>query len=298
MQQSNALRKLEEILTESVNNGNRKDSTGNVLLKAMNRSKPQDIVDFYELLNKAEEETRSAKTKDDIDKYLKVIEGLQEFFIINHIWATLWEHTAVNLESKNVLLILDSLANSFSVRNPTLFLEQDFLEQLNKQFQELLNETLESNLSKQLKTFLIKRIEDILKAIYRYYIDGTEGIEKATKSFVSDLVLLEHKFNSEDKNNCVFKRTKAFVLGMLIYLIPGPYDIIGAVPDIYEFWIPKIEELTAGTKIIEQLINQDLTVQECLEKGSNIFDKQQQKSITGRNQKALSPASDDKSLIV
>ena len=290
MQQSNALRKLEEILTEAVNNGNKKDPSGNILLKVMNLSQPQEIVDFYELLNKAEEETRSAKTKDTIDKYLKVIEEMQAFFVLNHLWGSPWQLVADYLESKNVLVILDALADSFSARNPTLFLEQSFLEQLDEQFQELLSVILNSDLSRELKKFLIKRVEDILKAIRNYYINGTEGVEKATKSFVSDLVLSEDKFRSEDKNNSVYKRAKAAVLGMLVCLNPGPYDIIGAVPNIYEFWIPKIEELTICTNEIERLINEDLTIQECLQKASNVFDKQQQKSITGKDQKILPPS--------
>lgn len=69
MQQSNALRRLEEMLAEAVTSGDRNQPSGPILLKAMKLSaQPQNIVDFYELLNKAEEEARSIrKSQTSID---------------------------------------------------------------------------------------------------------------------------------------------------------------------------------------------------------------------------------------
>jgi hypothetical protein len=57
MQQSSALRRLEEILTSAVTNGKTDQASGPILLNAMGLGpQPHNIVDFYELLNKAEGE--------------------------------------------------------------------------------------------------------------------------------------------------------------------------------------------------------------------------------------------------
>ena len=161
------------------------------------------------------------------------------------------------------------------------------------EFGDLLNKISESDLSRELKQLLVQRIEDILKAIRRYRIDGTEGLEKAAKSLVSDLVMAEHSFNDKDKSNPVYRSIKGVVLSLLIYIAPSPYDIISAVPDIDSYWVPKFEELVAGRVKVEQIVCETSTIQEAFEKASNTFDKQQQKSIVGKDIKALSASKGD-----
>jgi hypothetical protein len=292
MHQSSALRKLEKTLDSAITNGNTNKPSGPILLEAMKLSQEsQNLVYFYELLVKAKDEVRSIKNNPKINTYLKTLEQLHNIFIVNHVWNTSWNTFADYINQTNVIIVLDSLAHFFYNQNPKIFLEQDFLDKLNDEFKELLDKITESELSKDLKQFLRKRIEDILKAISKYEIDGTEGLEKATKSFVSDLVMSEHSFKDEDKGNPVFKRVKALLFSSLIYITPSPYDIIGAVPDIYEFWTPKFEELAAYSKKIEHIISETSTIQEAFEKATNIFDREAQKSITGsKPQKAL-PAS-------
>ncbi|MBD2028119.1 hypothetical protein, partial [Leptolyngbya sp. FACHB-711] len=170
-----------------------------------------------------------------------------------------------------------------------IFLQQDFLEKLNGEFRGLLEEILESSLCRELKNLLVDRIEDILKAIRRYHIEGTKGLEKVTKALVCDLVMTEPSL--KDKNNPTFKHVTAWVLNLLVYITPSPYDIIGAVPDIHDFWKPTFEELVANREKVEQIICEAPTIQEALKKTSTTFARQPQKSITsGKELKAL-PAS-------
>lgn len=294
MQQSNALRKLEEILTEAVADGDRSRAAGPILLKAMKLSEQvtaKDLVDFYELLNKAEEEAKSIRNKPRINRYLQTLDELHEIFIVNSVWNEAWKTFAIHIERGGVLNTLDALADFFYFQSPTRLLEQDFLEKLNDEFKELLDKVVESNLTKELKRFLIERIEDIQKAIRRYHIDGTEGLEKSAKSLVSDLVMAEHSLEDEDRNNSAYKQVKAWVLTFLIYITPSPYDIIGAVPDIHDFWKPKFEELAAGCKKVEQIIDERSTIQEAFEKAVNIFDRYYQKSIAGKKEIKALPAS-------
>jgi hypothetical protein len=89
---------------------------------------------------------------------------------------------------------------------------------------------------------------------------------------------------------------KAWGLSLLLYITPTPYDIIGAVSDIDGYWRPKFEELSAGYKKIEGIINDGptLLIQEVVKKSSPIFDKQPQKSLSaGKGIKSLPPSKDE-----
>lgn len=291
MQQSNALRRLEEILTEALTHGDKNTPTGPILLRAMKLEEhPHKIMDFYELLNKAGEETRSIRNKPKIDRYIRTIDELHQLFVVYHIWKEAWITFASHIENKDVLNTLDSLADFLHLQNPKIFLEQEFLKDLNNEFSTLLNAVLESDLPRELKRLLTERVEEILKVIRKYHIYGTEGLENATKALVSDLVIGENSLQEQDKENPAYRRLKAWTLSILIYITPSPYDIIGAVPDIHDFWIPKFEKLAKGCKKAEQILYETPMIQEAVEKVTHIFSRNPQKSIAGRTFKAL-PAS-------
>ena len=80
---------------------------------------------------------------------------------------------------------------------------------------------------------MTKQIENILYAIRRYSIDGTEGLEKAIKSFFSDLAIVESHLDNKDKKNPIYKNCQSWVSTLLISLLyPSAYDIIGVYPTI------------------------------------------------------------------
>ncbi|NJL23120.1 MAG: hypothetical protein HC895_23520 [Leptolyngbyaceae cyanobacterium SM1_3_5] len=252
---------------------------------------PENIVDFYELLNKAEEEARSIRNKPNLNRYLRTIKELKQIFVLSPVWSAKWNTFAVHIESKDVLNTLDSLADFYYMQNPTVFLEKDFLEELNGEFESLRDEIQDSTLSRELKRFLIERIEDIQRAIRKYHIDGTEGLEKAAKSLVSDLVMTENTLQDKDRENPVYRHLKAWTFSLLMYIAPSPYDIIGAVPDIHDYWVPKFEELATGQQGIERIVCETPTIQETFEKASKTFDRQFQRSITGGRELKALPAS-------
>jgi hypothetical protein len=295
MQQSSALRRLEEILTSAVTNGDTGQASGPILLKAMGlEPQPHNIVDFYELLNKAEEEARRVRTRPNIDRYLQAIEKFHELFIVQHTWSVGWNTFSNYIENKNILSILDSLAEFFYSENPVIFLEKDFLGELNSEFTLLLEKILQSDLSRELRRFLTAHIENIIKSIRRYQIDGTEGLKKAAQSLVSDLVMTEHSLKDVDKKNPIYTNIRSWGLSLLLFITPNFYDIIGAVPDIHDFWVPKFEELSTGHAKIEKLICDAPTIQEIVEEASDVFNRQPQKRLAGvKEVKALSASKED-----
>ncbi len=295
MKQSNTLRRLYTLLKEAVTNGGMQENSGNVLLKAMKvDDQPHKLVDFYELLNKAGEDARKLKNIEDIDSYILVIEELQNLFITTPIWGSQWSTFANHIKNRNILIALSAIANYLHSQNPEKLLELDFLQELSAKFEFFLDEVFQSDLSKELKIYLINRIEDILKAIRRYAIDGTEGLEKSAKSFVNDLAIIEHNLKDEDKKKTLYQQVKAWGLSLVLFLTPTPYDIIGAVPDIYEFWVPKFEELAAGSEKIERIICEGENIQAVFEKASDIFSREPRKSISGgKDLKALPASKED-----
>ena len=103
----------------------------------------------------------------------------------------------------------------------------------------------------------------------------------------------EHILSNEDKKQPIYRRLVAWVLGFVVYISspPSPYDIIGAVPDIQDFWIPKFEELAKGCIEIENTINAIPDVQETFKEASKVFVRESQKLIEGSEEpKALPPS--------
>ena len=194
------------------------------------------------------------------------------------------------MPDKGIIDLLNSLAENYKNQNPTIFLESDFLDGLKDQFNSLLDEIINSNLSSNLKKFLTKQIEDILYAIRRYSIDGTEGLEKATKSFVSDLVMGEKYIDKKDKKNPIVSRCLAGVSSLLVILRPSPYDIIGVVPAIDDYYLPKIEEFIQNWQEVEASSDEASTFTEIIERSCQLSNKQPQKSLSGKEQKSLPSA--------
>jgi len=258
-----------------------------ILLKYINALDDSSrIIDFFALLCKAREEI--GRMKDKESSY-SVIEKLNDYFIKNSDKTT-WNDFAKFIDDGNYIILLKSLADHYHTQNPTIFLEPDFLDELKNQFNSLLDEIIDSNLSNNLKRFLTKQIENILYAIRRYSIDGTEGLEKAVKLFFSDLAIVESHLDNKDKKNPIYKNCQTWVSTLLISLFtPSAYDVIGVFPTINDYYIPKIEELVKYTKEISGNIG-EISIQEVLEKSLNSFNKQPQKSLPGKEQKSLPSA--------
>jgi hypothetical protein len=292
MQQSNSLRILEEILSTAIENGDVSKASGKILLDAMSfNNQPKNLISFYELLNKSLEDAKSIEKKN-INRYINVIEALCDFFIVQHLWGVAWGIFANHINSKSVLNTLDALAEYFHSQNHEVLIEEDFLKELNDTFTDLLDEITESLLSEELKYFLTNQIEYITRAIRRYKIDGTKGLEKAIKSFIGDLVMVENNLNVNDKNNKAYKNTKAWAITLAIFLTPNLYDIIGSIPSLNDFWIPKFAHLITCQKEVNQIICESPNIQDTFEKASTIRDKQSQRNISASKELKSLPASE------
>jgi hypothetical protein len=270
--QANTLRRLSTILKEAIKNGNKGESIGTVLLKAMDlERRPGNLVEFFEILNKAEYDARRIKKIEDIDIYIKALEDLKDLFIATPVWSLNWGEMASKINNANLVIPVISLASYFDIENPTKILDEEFLKELNDKFQSFINEVDNSEFSGDFRIFITNKIEDILIAVNRYKIDGTEGLEKAAKLFVYDLVVREFNLKEEDKKNALFQKIKAAGMALVLYIVPKPYGTISVVPDINQYWVPQIQKFLEGSEQIEKIIYDEPNMSEVFKKISNIF---------------------------
>ena len=71
--QANALRKLDNILNEAINNGDQQQPAGPILLRAMELEETaHNLTNFYAVLTKAKNEAQRIRNKPKLDRYLKM----------------------------------------------------------------------------------------------------------------------------------------------------------------------------------------------------------------------------------
>ena len=290
--QGSALRKLDGILEKALQAQDPKQPAGPILLEAMGlEPKAHNLMKFYTLMNMAKEEAESIKLPK-LDRYLKVIQNLHHIFNANHAWGQQWGTFAGHINNGNVLATIDSLANSYHSQNPTFFIETEFLEKITEDLHSLSEEIIQSDLSPELKNFLTNKLAELVKAIRGYRIYGSAELEKATKASISDLIINEIQLEDTDKKNETYKKFQARLLALYMWLVPSPYDIIGAAPDIHDFWKPRIENMAEGFEKIEGIVIETETIQEAIEKTRNALSNNSPKMMEGKDQKALPPSSE------
>lgn len=290
MNQSNALRQLEIILDGAVQNGKPSDVAGLVILKEMGLpSQAINLINFYEILAKAYLEAKSIRTIGKLPRYLIVLEELQNFIVENHIWSAQWASYNNYIKVSNCLITIDSLANELYRLNPLVALDENFLQQLHDEFDLLLKQISESDLSPEIKQTLLIKVEAILKAISHYKVEGTEGIQQAGKLALFDLATEENEITKEEKKHPLFKKFKSSAITLCGFFL----TTIGVVPDIDKYWIPKIQEYQDTREKIEQMLDEESSIETIYERALPIFKGKKMKAITGKEQPALPPSRED-----
>lgn len=288
MNQSSALRQLEIIIEEAMTS-NENNQTGLILMRAMQlQEKPCNLVSFFAILHKAKEEAKRLKYPK-VDRDIAALEDLQKIFSENHAWGHPWSVFSGYINVSNILSILNNLANSYHSQTKNLFLEKEFLEELDNDFSCLLQEILDSELPKTLKNEIKIKIEDILSCIHNYSINGTEGIEKAVQSLLVR-VEIGDKNSNEVIYDPILKKLKITAIGLLLFLKPSFWDVAGLLPDVDSFWTPKFHELVEFRQKIEPQIDEDTTIKNICEKLSQA---KETKLLTGTSPNSLLPSKED-----
>jgi hypothetical protein len=288
MNQSSALRQLEIILEEAMTSAQDKQ-TGLILMQAMQlQEKPCNLVSFFTLLHKAKEEAKRLKYPK-VDRDIAALEDLQEIFSEKHAWGHPWQVFSGHIKVSNILSILNNLANTYHNQTKNLFLEKEFLKELDDDFSCLLQEILDSALPKILKNEIKIKIEDILSCIHDYSINGTEGIEKAVQSLLVQVEIGDKNHNAVIYDP-ILKKIKVAAIGLLLFLKPSFWDVAGLLPDVDSFWVPKFHELVEFRQKFESQIDEDSSIKAICEKISR---SKETKLLTGNSPKSLAPSKED-----
>jgi hypothetical protein len=285
MKQSNPIRKLEAILSEAIESADKNSAAASILLQKMKLELlPENIIYFYGLLNKAKEEAQIIRNRGNIDRDINAINQLNTIFTTNVIWSTPWINFEVQIRDKNILSILNALANYSHDQNPRFLLEEDILVKIETEFQSLLNELGSASLSHDLKKIIINNIENIITAIKTYNLSGTEGLEKAAKSLLSDLLMVENNIKDEDKINPVYNLARAWGLSIVLWITPPPYS---------EVWKPTFEKLNTDVQQVRQMLSEAPTnIQEAFQKASHGSSEPQKRLPGETDRKSLPPSKD------
>jgi hypothetical protein len=258
--QHNNLRALYVILNNAVKEGKPEENAGYVLLDTMKlERKYHNFIFFYELFGRAKDDAVSLITikdgiyEEEYNEQINAINDLQDFFISNNPFSQNWATFLGEIKRGRYLAILSPLARDYHERNPKVFLDQDFLNKLSANFTDLSKEIFESELSSEFKKYLIDKVEDVIRSIRRYAIDGTDGLEKTVKSLVCDLTLGEYSLANKDKESSIYNKFRAITLSLFFAFVPTPWDLIGFIPDYQQFWKPTFEQLIEGQKEIEEI---------------------------------------------
>jgi hypothetical protein len=264
--QSSELRRLEQVLSAASSREDRNTQAGHILLESMNLEVfPKNLHQFYGLLNKATSEAKSLQRNPEIDEDIEALNELNQLFVLYHVWTEPWITFRTQIEGKYIRSVIRSLANRFNIENPSIFSEQDFLEELKTKFSALSVEITDSELSTDLKNFLKQQIGEILTEIYRYDTHGKKGLEKTAKSMIASLSLSESILDEKDKNNPSYRKAVSTVLALIMNF--GSFAIQIA-PDYDDFWRPSVEHFLDRYNDFSTAISEGESIKEILEKAS------------------------------
>jgi hypothetical protein len=247
---------------------------------------------FYRLIDEAIEEAKQVKDIGDRDR--RKLDTLPDFFLDEKILKMEWNLFKSHLEDNDIWRFIRLFAILYEKEFPVFpFLEKDLLEKIKNSFQKNLDEVIASNLSKDLQDFLVDKLENLLKAIRRYQIDGSEGLKKVAQNIISDLTLIGSSIKSEDRENPILQK---FVSRVSIFSrilgISSVASIIGFTADIDSILAKYTRYLEHPEAIV--VIEGELSVSESIKESVMQFEEYGQPIIEGKEEpKALPPGSDN-----
>jgi hypothetical protein len=253
--QDSALRRLHYLLTQAIGSG-ALASRASEVLQSVNilTGESLGILDFFHILRQASLEARKITKPVNAKDYIPELDSFQEFVISNDVCVAQWIVYRNRMNSCNTILVIDALANYYSLEYPSISLKEDFLKSLLDELNTILQEAIDSDLPKELKRVISSSLNGIIQSIHKYNIDGTDGIRHAVQALIAELLIFESTSTDAKpiRTNNVFRKSSIIGTLLLSLLRPSVYDIIGAAPDINSFWIPAIQQL------YEANVNQDV----------------------------------------
>jgi hypothetical protein len=290
MSQPNSLRNLYDIFDRSLSTGVPSQKAALVLMPAMNcEVKAKNIILLYKILDSSLEESKRIKKKPNLTRYISELESLHNDFVLNNPWTVPWNNFIPIV--KGVMTTLDALANYYHDENATPFLDRDFLDGLIEELGLLNNLVFEADISSDLRKTLLRSLDDILTAIKAYQIDGNRGVGYAVDSAFSELNVIQTRLGEADKKSYAYRRSAAFFAAVFVFVKPSLFDIIGVIPDVPSFWMPKIAEFQKSYEKLTICAEKSPYIGDCFNEAvQNIINPQKELPAASNNKKLLTAA--------
>ncbi|PSR17013.1 hypothetical protein C8255_14780 [filamentous cyanobacterium CCP3] len=206
-----------------------------------------------------------------------------------------WSTFDAELESKGIYTIISGFLEIYNLKfSANIYLQEEFLGRLKKNFESMLNEVDDSALSKDLKQFFTYKLEELIKAIRRYQLDGSEGLKKVTQEFICDFGIIQSKLNSEDRRNPVAKKVISRFVQLNTILGLNVLSTFGGIPEIDAYWLPKISKFFESTESAEVIsIGEKFSLEEIIEESVRRISGYEQHFLEGKAKPKALPAGDD-----
>jgi hypothetical protein len=239
MGQTNAARRLHDILEEALRIGNREQLIYQVLAVPLSISAPDEnqyrFLDFFYLMSEVERLINQLKKVSNLEKYVKIVNNLQSLFFTYGIFQGKWGSIEGAIQSNNTLLILNSCADFIAREKLEISLEQERLQEFLQQCEDLLTEIDSSDFPEDIKTFLVIRLEEICTAIRHYKIGGPERLRMVVESSIGAIVLRHESLELDPSTKPLMNK----IFGWLI----GFGGVLDLAANTQGYLIPKVVEL-------------------------------------------------------
>ena len=197
---------------------------------------PQLLSRLGKLMELLEIISDEIKLQQDInhDIYLKWVPKVQAGFSVINLNGGFSAFT--NPIDEAALDGLDFCSDLLSRRIPEKVLDKDKLQNIYKDTEELVKEIIASGTEKDLKTFMVNKLNEIIKAIQEYQINGSSPIEKAIESTFGALATKEglyegtKKTSKGDKFWNIMARV-ALVSGIALTSVQIGESVVNLLPD-------------------------------------------------------------------
>lgn len=239
MNQSNAARRLCNILEQAINTENPDQPIYQTLAEVIGIEEPNEerseFIEFFVLIAEVERAVRQLKNVQNLRRYTNAIEEIHSVFLSNGFYTEKWIAISTILKHRNLISILESCADLIAQQQPDPSLSEEQLQEYLQQCEDLLHEMANSDLDNDIKTFLIVRFEEICTAIRHYKLGGPERLRTVVEANIGAVILRSDRISTSDREKPLFNK----IFGWLMNL--------GAVLDLAAntqgYLLPKVVEV-------------------------------------------------------
>lgn len=167
---------------------------------------------YVELINLTDTAKKAVENLDNIDRelYLKPFNRIQQGFVSTSFNHT-WEQFAQYLDAAT-MTGLEYCSHTLSIHAGEKIIEIETLKELRKEIDNLRDKVVKATLPDVIRRLFYEKLEEMLRAIDTYQINGAEGMKRAIESAIGGVFLHNQVIDEELKTkNKIVEEVLAFM---------------------------------------------------------------------------------------